>query len=51
MVWPQVSLAQLAALFPDYRVEVVDAIATRMSWREFEDTCSATSARAIMSPN
>ncbi len=36
MVWPQVSLAQLAALFPDYRVEVVDAIAARMSWQEFE---------------
>jgi len=37
MVWPQVSLAQLAALFPDYRVQVVDAIAARMSWCEFED--------------
>jgi anaerobic magnesium-protoporphyrin IX monomethyl ester cyclase len=36
MVWPQVSLAQLAALFPDYQVEVIDAIATRMSWQEFE---------------
>ena len=36
MVWPQVSLAQLAALFPDFRVEVVDAIPTRMSWTEFE---------------
>lgn len=37
MIWPQVSLAQLAALLqPDYRVAVVDAIATRMSWSAFE---------------
>lgn len=37
MIWPQVSLAQLAAmLHPDYKVEVVDAIATRMTWPEFE---------------
>ena len=37
MMWPQVSLATLAAcLHPDYTVEVVDAIATRMSWAEFE---------------
>ena len=36
MVWPQCSLAQFAALLmPDYAVEVVDAIATRMSWEEF----------------
>jgi radical SAM superfamily enzyme YgiQ (UPF0313 family) len=37
MIWPQVSLAQMAALLhPDYTVEVVDAIATRMTWAEFE---------------
>jgi radical SAM superfamily enzyme YgiQ (UPF0313 family) len=37
MIWPQVSLAQLAALLaPDYSVEVVDAVATRMGWPEFE---------------
>ena len=36
MIWPQVSLAQMAALFPDYRVEVVDAIPLRMGWAEFE---------------
>ncbi len=37
MIWPQVSLAQLAALLvPDYRVEIVDCIATRMSWPAFE---------------
>lgn len=37
MIWPQVSLAQLAALLvPEYTVEVVDAIAARMSWADFE---------------
>jgi radical SAM superfamily enzyme YgiQ (UPF0313 family) len=36
MIWPQVSLAQMAALFPDLRVEVVDAISTRMDWAAFE---------------
>ncbi len=37
MIWPQVSLATMAAcLHPDYTVEVVDAIATRMDWVEFE---------------
>jgi anaerobic magnesium-protoporphyrin IX monomethyl ester cyclase len=36
MVWPQVSLAQMAALLhPDYKVKVVDANAERMSWAEF----------------
>lgn len=38
MIWPQVSLAQLSALLsPDYKVEIVDAIATRMGWTEFEE--------------
>src|SRR5688572_14985533 len=37
MIWPQVSLAQMAALLaPDYSVEIVDAIALRMGWPEFE---------------
>ncbi|HIE39600.1 MAG TPA: radical SAM protein [Anaerolineales bacterium] len=36
MIWPQVSLAQLAALFPDYRLEVVDGIPLRMNWSDFE---------------
>ncbi|MBM3130891.1 MAG: radical SAM protein [Chloroflexi bacterium] len=37
LVWPQVSLAQHAALLAmDYKVEVVDAIAERMSWKKFE---------------
>jgi biotin synthase-like enzyme len=37
MIWPQVSLAQLAAILtPEYSVQVVDAIAERMSWADFE---------------
>jgi radical SAM superfamily enzyme YgiQ (UPF0313 family) len=37
MIWPQVSLAQMAALLrPAYTVRVVDAVAERMSWPEFE---------------
>ena len=37
MIWPQVSLAQMAAiLHPDYKIEVVDANAMRMSWPEFK---------------
>jgi len=37
MIWPQVSLAQMAALLvPDYTVEIVDCIATRMDWPTFE---------------
>ena len=37
MVWPQCSLAQLAAMLqPDYTVHIVDAIAERMTWDEFE---------------
>jgi anaerobic magnesium-protoporphyrin IX monomethyl ester cyclase len=37
MVWPQVSLAQMAALlYPDYSVEIIDANAERMGWPEFE---------------
>ena len=36
MVWPQVSLAQMAALLhPVYKVKVVDANAERMGWEEF----------------
>ena len=36
MVWPQVSLAQMAALLhPVYRVKVVDCNAERMGWPEF----------------
>jgi radical SAM superfamily enzyme YgiQ (UPF0313 family) len=36
MVWPQVSLAQMAALLhPQYKVAVIDANALQMSWPEF----------------
>lgn len=36
MVWPQVSLAQLAAMLaPTYEVGVIDANAERMGWEEF----------------
>jgi anaerobic magnesium-protoporphyrin IX monomethyl ester cyclase len=36
MIWPQVSLAQLAAmLHPKYTVNIVDAIPHRMTWDEF----------------
>jgi radical SAM superfamily enzyme YgiQ (UPF0313 family) len=36
MVWPQVSLAQMAALLhPVYRVKVIDANAEQMGWPEF----------------
>ena len=36
MVWPQVSLAQIAALLhPTYTVKVLDANAERMGWPEF----------------
>lgn len=38
MVWPQVSLAQMAALLhPTYKVKIIDANAERMSWKEFTD--------------
>ncbi len=36
MIWPQVSLAQMAALFPDHHVDVIDAIPSRMTWATFE---------------
>ena len=36
MVWPQVSLAQMAALLhPRYKVAIIDANAERMGWPEF----------------
>ena len=36
MIWPQVSLAQMAALLkPDYTVEIIDAVALRMDWETF----------------
>jgi anaerobic magnesium-protoporphyrin IX monomethyl ester cyclase len=37
MIWPQCSLAQHAAmLHPEYSFEIVDAIAERMTWQQFE---------------
>ena len=37
MVWPQVSLAQMAALLqPPYSVKIVDANAERMDWETFK---------------
>ncbi len=37
MVWPQVSLAQMAALLhPTYTLKIIDANAERMSWPQFE---------------
>ncbi len=37
MVWPQVSLAQMAAmLHPVYTFKIIDANAERMGWQEFE---------------
>jgi radical SAM superfamily enzyme YgiQ (UPF0313 family) len=42
MIWPQVDLAQMAALLaPDYTVEIVDCIATRMGWPAFEKLLEA----------
>jgi radical SAM superfamily enzyme YgiQ (UPF0313 family) len=38
MVWPQCSLAQLAAMLDgDYTFAIVDAIAERMDWEQFEE--------------
>lgn len=36
MIWPQADLAQLAALFPDKAVSIIDAVPGRMSWQSFE---------------
>ncbi len=45
MIWPQASLAQMAALFPDLRVDVVDAIPSRMDWSTFEQLLEARCPR------
>ncbi|MBN1400113.1 MAG: radical SAM protein [Anaerolineae bacterium] len=36
MIWPQVGLAQMAALYPDLSVDILDAIPQRMTWEAFE---------------
>ncbi|HEX5414293.1 MAG TPA: radical SAM protein, partial [Chloroflexota bacterium] len=49
MVWPQVSLAQHAAMLsPDYTVDVIDAIAERLSWKEFEKRLRAKAPKYYM---
>jgi len=50
MIWPQVSLAQLAAvLIPEYSVRVVDCIATRMAGRSSSD-CWSNPAEVLPHP-
>ena len=36
-VWPQVALAQLAALFPDRTVSILDAHARHLNWRDVDE--------------
>jgi anaerobic magnesium-protoporphyrin IX monomethyl ester cyclase len=46
MIWPQVSLAQHAAMLqPNYSVAIIDAIAERMSWKEFEKRLRASAPK------
>jgi radical SAM superfamily enzyme YgiQ (UPF0313 family) len=46
MIWPQVDLAQMAALLrPDYSVAVLDAIAERLTWPQFEARLRALQPR------
>lgn len=41
MVWPQVSLAQMAALlYPTYSLKIIDANAERMGWKTFAELIS-----------
>lgn len=48
MIWPQADLAQMAALFPELRVAIVDAIAERMSWGAFEALLDRLQPRAYV---
>src|SRR5256885_14970709 len=46
MVWPQCSLAQHAAMLrPDYTCEIIDAIAERMTWKDFEKRLRAAAPK------
>jgi anaerobic magnesium-protoporphyrin IX monomethyl ester cyclase len=46
MIWPQCSLAQLAAMLqPDYSVSIIDAIAENMGWAQFETTLRSKAPR------
>lgn len=50
MIWPQCSLAQLAAmLHPDYSVAIIDAIAERQSWDQFETAVRRLAPRYYLS--
>lgn len=46
MIWPQVSLAQMAALLhPVYKVQVIDANADRIGWPEFTELLNKYQAK------
>jgi radical SAM superfamily enzyme YgiQ (UPF0313 family) len=46
MYWPQVELAQMAALLAkDYRVQIIDAIGERLSWPAFEQRLRAAAPK------
>jgi radical SAM superfamily enzyme YgiQ (UPF0313 family) len=46
MIWPQVSLAQHAAMLePDYTLAIIDAMAERLTWKEFEKRLRALSPK------
>ena len=50
MVWPQVSLAQMAALLhPVYKVAIIDANAERMGWPEFTRSLDCYQPRYYLS--
>ncbi len=49
MVWPQVSLAQMAALLhPEYTVAIIDANAEQMGWPEFANKLDELSPKYYM---
>ena len=51
MVWPQVSLAQMAALLhPTYTVKIIDANAERMGWKEFEGLIGKSPTALLSDP-
>ncbi len=49
MVWPQVSLAQLAAiLHPQYKVAIIDANAERMGWPDLRERSQIVCSPSII---
>jgi anaerobic magnesium-protoporphyrin IX monomethyl ester cyclase len=49
MIWPQVSLAQMAALLhPVYKLKIIDANAERMRWPEFTELLNKYQPRYYM---